>query len=48
MKTAAAGTHPEEFMQPQSSRAEHKADQQQPEELVTEELQKGLICGERK
>lgn len=32
------GTHPEQFMQPQCSRAEHKADQQQPEELVTEEL----------
>lgn len=37
-------TYPKEFMQSQCSGAEHKADQQQPQELVTKELQKGLIC----
>lgn len=31
-------------MQSQCSWAEHKADQQQPKELITKELQKGLIC----
>ena len=42
--TPAAVIYPEEFMQSQCSWAENKTDQQQPKELVTKELQKGLIC----
>lgn len=33
----------EELMEPQGRRAEDKADEQQPQELVAKELEEGLI-----
>lgn len=40
------GSYSKEFMQSQGRRTEDKADEQQPQELITKELEEGLICGD--
>lgn len=34
-------------MEPQGRRTEDETDEQQPQELVTKELQEGLVCGDK-
>ena len=38
-------TYSEELVQPERGGAEHEADEDQSEELVSVELEEGLVCG---